>query len=282
MKPRWIAALVFALALSWVFVLLSQWQFSTAESEPPPPAADTENVRPLTEVFTPATDLMGKEADRMVTFTGAFDDGRTVLVEERLQDGETGWWVVTPMSVDGAPGGEWIPVVRGWIADPQDAEPAPEGDVTVVGRLLPPEAPEPRQPDGSDTVPTLSPAELTNRWDLPLYAAFVPAHETLDAAGEPVDAGAMEPVVIGPQPQETSINWMNVFYAVEWVIFAGFSVFLWWRLVADDHRRALEDAEDEDDWEDEEEPADGPDRAGSAPRAPGDGTAPGPSPAREP
>jgi flagellar biosynthesis/type III secretory pathway M-ring protein FliF/YscJ len=37
---------------------------------------------------------------------------------------------------------------------------------------------------------------------------------------------------------------MNIFYAVEWVVFAGFAIFLWWRLVADDYRRDLEDAED--------------------------------------
>jgi len=37
---------------------------------------------------------------------------------------------------------------------------------------------------------------------------------------------------------------MNVFYAVEWVVFAGFAFFLWWRLVADDHRRTLEAREE--------------------------------------
>jgi hypothetical protein len=36
---------------------------------------------------------------------------------------------------------------------------------------------------------------------------------------------------------------MNIFYAVEWVVFAGFAIFLWWRLVADDYRRTLEDDE---------------------------------------
>lgn len=33
------------------------------------------------------------------------------------------------------------------------------------------------------------------------------------------------------------MNWLNVFYALEWVVFAGFAVFLWWRLLADAHRR---------------------------------------------
>ena len=29
------------------------------------------------------------------------------------------------------------------------------------------------------------------------------------------------------------MNWLNVFYALEWVVFAGFAVFLWFRLVKD-------------------------------------------------
>ncbi|MNR61972.1 hypothetical protein D3C85_1838620 [compost metagenome] len=38
---------------------------------------------------------------------------------------------------------------------------------------------------------------------------------------------------------------------MEWVVFAGFSIFIWWRLVKDDYRRDLEEDEDEDDDFDE-------------------------------
>ena len=31
-----------------------------------------------------------------------------------------------------------------------------------------------------------------------------------------------------------AINWHNLFYAVEWVVFAGFAIFFWYRLVRDD------------------------------------------------
>jgi hypothetical protein len=33
---------------------------------------------------------------------------------------------------------------------------------------------------------------------------------------------------------------------VEWVVFAGFALFIWWRLVKDDYRRDLEDALDDE------------------------------------
>jgi len=33
---------------------------------------------------------------------------------------------------------------------------------------------------------------------------------------------------------------------VEWIVFAGFALFIWWRLVKDDYQRSLEDQEDHD------------------------------------
>jgi hypothetical protein len=41
-----------------------------------------------------------------------------------------------------------------------------------------------------------------------------------------------------------ALNWLNVFYAVEWVVFAGFAIFLWYRLVRDAVEREREAAEE--------------------------------------
>jgi hypothetical protein len=41
---------------------------------------------------------------------------------------------------------------------------------------------------------------------------------------------------------DAEINWLNVFYALEWTFFAGFAVFLWWRLVRDAQQREIEEA----------------------------------------
>lgn len=37
-----------------------------------------------------------------------------------------------------------------------------------------------------------------------------------------------------------AINWLNLFYAVEWVVFAGFAIFFWYRLVRDDWEKIHE------------------------------------------
>ncbi len=48
-----------------------------------------------------------------------------------------------------------------------------------------------------------------------------------------------------PAPEEkSSLNWLNIFYAAEWVIFAGFAFYLWYRLARDAWERELEELEE--------------------------------------
>ena len=43
---------------------------------------------------------------------------------------------------------------------------------------------------------------------------------------------------------DTQLNWLNVFYAIEWVAFMLFAFYLWYRLVKDALEREIEDIED--------------------------------------
>ena len=237
LKPFWLLMLVLTIAVSGVFVYLSKWQLEAAETAAPPPREQTENAVPLVGHIDAGEPLLASQADQVLEFTGTFLPDTDVVVDNRLLQGEDGYWVVTAFrpdeAPDGAPEGIVMPVVRGWSADAGAADPAPEGEVTVTGRLLPPEGPLPRVKDGADTggrvlVDSLSAAQLTNFWDVPSYAAFVAAFKVTDAAGDDVGVGAvdggLEPVWVAPQPSETSIVWLNVFYAVEWIIFAGFAL----------------------------------------------------------
>lgn len=245
LKPRWILALVGALVVATGFVLLSQWQFNRSQTEAPPPVTTTERVVPLTGHLKPATDLLARDADQMVSAAGSFLPGKQVLVGNRLQDGKKGYWVVAAFKVDGAPAGNTIPVVRGWQADDAAPAPAPDGALEITGRLLPTEAPISRDA-GQVAYDSLSVAELINVWDVPSYSGFIAATAVTGADGADRSAAAtgLVPVHVGPQPQERQLNWLNIFYGIEWVVFAGFAVFLWYRLVADDFRRKQEDIAD--------------------------------------
>jgi hypothetical protein len=43
----------------------------------------------------------------------------------------------------------------------------------------------------------------------------------------------LKPVNVVYEPVQ-KINWLSAFYFLEWLLFAGFAVFLWWRLVKDE------------------------------------------------
>lgn len=257
LKPRWIAGLVFAIVVSGVFVLLSQWQFGRSTQPEVPVNPATEDVRSLTETLQPGSFFPGSVSDQMVSAEGTYDPARQVLVPGRLKNGDTGYWVVSAFAVTGAPAltgvaaspQTWIPVARGWVAAPDDAGPPPSGAVKLTGRLLPSEAPLPATAPEPGRASAVSVAELINDWDISMYPGFVAATSELTAGSDMSAAavgGVLKPLEIGPQPPAQQVNWLNLFYSLEWVVFAGFALFIWWRLVKDDYRRDLEDDLDED------------------------------------
>ena len=245
---------MFAIVVSGVFVLLSQWQFGQSTKSDAPVAATTEELKPLTTVLKPGDFFPGSVADQKVSATGSYDPQKQVLVPGRLHDGEKGYWIVSAFAVAEAPvlAGEgaspqtWIPVARGWVADPADAVAPPSGTIRLTGRLIPSEAPLPNTDPGPGRASAVSVAELINIWEVSSYPGFVAADTELAGTADVSAGGDLKPLNIGPQPAAQKVNWLNVFYAAEWVVFAGFAMFIWWRLVKDDYRRELEDALDDE------------------------------------
>jgi cytochrome oxidase assembly protein ShyY1 len=254
LKPRWIAGLVFAIVVSGVFVLLSQWQFGRSTQPEAPVLTTTEEIKPLTAVLRPGDFFPSTVADQVVTATGSYDPEKQVLVPGRLNGGAMGYWIVSAFAVQDAPvlsglratPQTWIPVARGWVADPADAAAPPSGTVELTGRLLPSEAPLPNTDAGPGRASAVSVAELINVWEVSSYPGFVAASSEASGGTDVGAAGDIKPLNVGPQPPAEKINWLNLFYAAEWVVFAGFALFIWWRLVKDDYRRDLEDALDEE------------------------------------
>ncbi|WP_426225563.1 SURF1 family protein [Pseudarthrobacter sp. DSP2-3-2b1] len=257
LKPRWIAGLVFAFLVSGVFVLLSQWQFGRSTTPEVPDNPATEQAQALTGTLQPGDFFPGSVADQMVTADGFYDPARQVLVPDRLKNGQSGYWVVSAFAVTGAPAlsgsaataQTWIPVARGWVAEPDDAGAPPSGAVTLTGRLLPSESPLPATAPAPGQASAVSVAELINYWDVSSYPGFVAAtSEVVDGtdASAAAVSGALLPLEIGPQPPAQQVNWLNLFYSLEWVVFAGFALFIWWRLVKDDYRRDLEEELDDE------------------------------------
>ena len=257
LRPRSILALIVSLGLAVGFVLLSQWQLESSEQSRTvaDPAKDV--AVPLTEAVEAGAPVTAAQADQLVTVTGDYRDGSTVLVPGRLQDGAEGWWAVTALTVPGSQelwpdgGGELtLAVARGWTADPASVPEEPAGAVDVVGRYLPAEGPVPGEDLPAGQVGTVSPAQLTNLWDAPLWSGYLAAFAENPAAApfQLAEDGTLAPdaALLGPelsrldidqQPTDESVNLLNLFYAVEWVVFAGFALYIWWRFVRDEWQR---------------------------------------------
>ncbi len=247
LRPRWVLALVAALAIAAGFALLAQWQLGRAAEQATVVVRPTEDVRPLADVVQPDGPTEQAATGQRVSVTGTIVPGDTVLVGGRLNDGVAGWWVVAHLEVtDAAPGG--LPVALGWTPDEAtaraaaervDAEAASGAEVEVVGRFLPSEAPiAPADDADPQFMQSVAVAHLVNVWadydDKPVYFGYV-------TQAEPV--AGLEAIVSPPPMQEAELNWLNVFYAIEWVVFAGFAVFVWYRLVRDAVEREREEAE---------------------------------------
>ncbi len=262
LRPRWVLMLLLALAIAGAFALLGQWQLNQAIVSGVVVERATETVLPINDVVEPDGAARQVAIGQMVTVTGAYVPGDEQLVEGRLNDGELGFWVVSRFvqsatemdaaadsaidpAVDAA--GANIAVARGWVADEAGArttmasfaaQPA-NAPVTLTARFLPSEAPVVPEEDADPrSMTTLSPATLINLWtdftDQPVYAGYL-VDSTPPAGLDQIDS----PIPL----EEVPLNWLNIFYAIEWVVFGGFAIFLWFRLVRDAVEREAEEAD---------------------------------------
>lgn len=225
-RPRWIAALLLALAVAAGFVLLSQWQLSRSVSTGTVVERPTEKAVELSSVAEPQQPIRTEADGQMVTVTGAFDGADTVILESRLNDGTLGYWVVSHLQT---PEGAGLAVALGWSSTKAEAEAveAPTGEVQLLGRYMADEAPQSSDFE-KGRLTALSTADLVNVWSgtdpLGTFNGFLVLS----------DPPAGLTAISAPAPEKgVELNLLNLFYAAEWVIFAGFAVFLWWRLVKD-------------------------------------------------
>lgn len=248
-RPKWLLALVFALAVAAGFAALGQWQLQRAIESGTVVQRPTETVIPLTKAAQPNTDVRTDMVGQLVTATGAFAPHDYQLLEGRLNNGATGYWVVarfTLADTDAAGRPVELAVARGWAPDKAAADRAvakltaePATQETITGRLLPPEAPTaPAASENPQTMSAMSTAALYNLWTdvdgSDVYIGYVVQHGT-------PPAGLVK--IYSPPPiEQATLDWLNVFYALEWAVFAGFAVFLWYRVVRDAWEREEEDA----------------------------------------
>lgn len=255
-RPRWIGGLFLCLAIAAIFALLGQWQISRSIDEGAVLVRETEIVVLLAHVAQPQAPVTSLAAGQRISATGEFTDDY-LLLAGRLNGGEQGYWVISHLVESGTAAS--LAVATGWaptaeaattIVDELMASESLSG-VTVTGRFLPSEAPQ--EDDFENGIQnSMSVAAIINQWQTEpdgVYGGYLildgdSLARVVEAASGTATSSSAELTAIDSAPPSTEVrlNWLNVFYAIEWVVFAVFAVFLWFRLVRDAYQREQEDA----------------------------------------
>jgi cytochrome oxidase assembly protein ShyY1 len=230
LTPRWWGINVFVALAIPMCLYMGSWQLGRFEARVDShrtaqdrPAADGQ-ARPLADLLPITTETSG----RLAIATGRYD--RQLLVSDRELDGEPGFYVLTLLRTEG---GDALPVVRGWL--PGDAAAAtapapPTGEVTVTGAL---QASESQGTDGVRTTGSLpkgqlgmiSAASLINLVPYQVYDAWITLRDAeVDDALRPVPPTTAQGSGLDIKA------FQNLGYTGEWFVFAGFVVFMWFRL----------------------------------------------------
>ncbi|MFD5224686.1 SURF1 family protein [Microbacterium sp. NPDC058342] len=243
LRGRWIGFLGLCLLVAGVFAWLGQWQLARAVDIDPPPPGMTEQVRALTDVVEPGQYLAESSGGQRVRTSGTWVPDDFIVVSQRFNDGVEGYWVTGQLRVAERTS---IAVALGWAPTLEQAdaavaalERAGAAPAQITGRLIDDEGVE--VPPRSDLLELsrMSPAALLSRWhDVEQLNVYRPYLASVQAPEGLVD-------ISSPAPEERSpIHWLNIFYAAEWAVFAGFAFYLWYRLAKDAWEREVEEFED--------------------------------------
>jgi cytochrome oxidase assembly protein ShyY1 len=241
LTPRWWGITLFAVLAIPVCVFMGSWQLGRFEArvhtqqqrQHTAAEASTATAKPLASLLPVSQDSSGRSARA----TGHYDTGHPFLVPDRTLDGRDGFYALALLRTDS---GRALPVVRGWLPghpDPSRVPPLPTGRVTVTGALQPSESQSTPGVHGGalpqGQLGIISAASLVNLVPYDVYDAWV----TVQHPAKPLKA--VPPVA----PTNSGLDmkaFQNLGYTAEWFVFAGFVLFMWFRLF----RRDAETARD--------------------------------------
>jgi cytochrome oxidase assembly protein ShyY1 len=219
-RLRALLVLALGLTLAAGMVLAGIWQLEVYRRQGAAAAAAraAEPPVPLTEVAPPGQPV-GDGYGRTVTVTGAYEPAHELQIP--MIDGTEGMRVVSLLRTDD---GRALAVVRGMLVGLDPNLPPPPGPQQVRGVLLPSEGAV-GPSDGPDGIGSVRIPQLAQRWPGPLIEGFV----TLGPAD--AQAQGLQPASV-PLPEGRG-RLRNGAYALQWWLFAGFTLVMAVRMALD-------------------------------------------------
>lgn len=232
LRPRFLGLLALMVVGTLVCGLLATWQWDRAHralSEQATGAQELGDIRDVVDIGGAVTnEIVGD----IVTATGQFGTDEQIIVPGRSIDGEDAVIIVAALHVPLEDGTDaLLPVARGWVEadavtgpdgelDPALAPPVPAGEVEISGRLEASESASGGVEDG--IAGEIATPLLVNEWGSPMYSGYL-------ADVDP--SGGLQPMPKAQSEFSKGLNWQNIGYSLQWILFGGFCLFLWWRSV---------------------------------------------------
>lgn len=216
-QPKRIGALFLSLAVAAIFAALGQWQ--------------------LERTFT--KDSGETIAINIESVEVKLDTKNVYIIANRLNGDERGYWLVSN-AVDSSR--KNLTIALGWSADLAEVKEErialmesglEKFETKLEGVFIPSEAPLPQSNADKFVFDSLSLAQLINVYSPEKPIATQPQVLALNGYSQASAWPPLKPVTVIYEAT-AQINWLSAFYFLEWLLFAGFAVFLWWRLVKDE------------------------------------------------
>lgn len=225
------------------FAGLAQWQLERTFTTVGIAEAELPEV-PIEQLVTVAQPPRQDALDRLVEFEARIDYENMFIVDNRKQflDPELipGYWLIANSELEFAGTEQTLTLALGFSEELETVRQVrfsllgkSSEPVEMVGYLEPTEAPGERN---GEVLETLSLAQLVNLYfddPTPHLPVFVIVQQG------PIPP-ALERISIDILSERVEINWLTAFYAIEWIIFALFALYLWYRLVSDERMREIE------------------------------------------
>ena len=216
-QPKWIGALFLSLVVAAIFAALGQWQLERTftKDSGDPVAVNVESVNVV------------------------LDTKNVYIIANRLNGSERGYWLVSN-ALDSSK--KNLTIALGWSADLAEVKGERKAlmesglekfETKLDGVFIPSEAPLPQINAEKFIFESLSLAQLINVYSPEKPIATQPQVLALNGYSQASAWPPLKPVNVTYEAT-ARINWLSAFYFLEWLLFAGFAVFLWWRLVKDE------------------------------------------------
>ncbi|MEU0374469.1 SURF1 family protein [Streptomyces sp. NPDC006283] len=224
LSRQWVILTLIGLVLVPTMIELGFWQLHRHERRVEQNSLIARNLEakpvPMGELTSPGHTVPRSDYWRQITATGTFDTAHEVVVRRRTNaDDRVGFHVLTPLVLAD---GRAVLVNRGWVPPAADqtaypeVPPAPDGTVTVTGRL---KADETTGASGIKDLKGLPPRQvmlINSEQQAQLLDRQVLGGYLEQTAPKPASGGP-EPI---PTPDHDSIG-AHMAYAVQWWLFAA-------------------------------------------------------------